>query len=261
MERPVDLPHCLDWQAKLSEKYATDIDLSNNLDQVMNRISAAKQRARRSSESVRLVAISKGQEAEKIVNAYDAGLRDFGENRVHEALPKQEQLARYPAIRWHMVGHIQSRKARRLVPGFDFVHSVDRLKIARRLNDAAHDAQMNLAILLECNVSGESTKQGWQLWKVADWDSSLTTIESVLNFSNLNVIGLMTMAPWTDDSERIRAVFQRLSALRDFYAQQLPGSWKELSMGMTDDFEIAIEEGATILRIGRAIFGARDLKT
>ena len=237
------------------------IDLSKNVDQVMQRIAAAKQRSRRSSETVRLVAISKGQQVEKILNAYAAGLRDFGENRVHEALPKQEQMASYSDIRWHMVGHIQSRKARHVAPGFNLVHSVDRLKIARRLNEVALDAQKELDILLECNVSGESTKQGWPLWRESEWDSSLSSIESVLNFPNLNVLGLMTMAPWTNDRKRIRAVFQKLAALRDHFAHHLQGSWNELSMGMTDDFELAIEEGATIVRIGRAIFGPPDLET
>jgi len=244
----------------LSETYTTEPDLSNNIDQVMNEISAAIQRARRTSGSVRLVAITKGQGIGKIVNAYDAGLRDFGENRVREALLKQEKLARYHAIHWHMVGHIQSRKARHLVPGFELVHSVDRPKIARRLNDAALDAHVKLDILLECNVSGESTKHGWPLWREARWDSSLASIESIVDYANLNVIGLMTMAPWTNDRAKIRVVFQMLSKLRDYYARHLPGSWAELSMGMTNDFELAIEEGATIVRVGRAIFGEREVK-
>jgi pyridoxal phosphate enzyme (YggS family) len=232
-------------------------EIARNLDSVRARIAAAAQRAGRSAEDVRLVAISKSQPVEKIVAAYELGQREFGENRVLEGIQKQLQLKAYPDIRWHMVGHIQSRKAEDAAHNFDVIHSIDRIKIARRLNRFVGPQGSRLPVFLEMNVSGEETKGGWNFSQVGQWQDRLAEVQPVLELEHLAVRGLMTMAPWVDDENVLRETFTRLRKLRDFlqegFGRELPG----LSMGMTDDFEIAIEEGATAVRIGRAIFGER----
>lgn len=232
--------------------------ISHNLLEVQARIAQTAERAGRNQEDIRMVAISKGQSVEKIRAGYEAGIRDFGENRVHEATPKLDALNDLEDIKWHMVGHVQSRKAR-LIPGaFDVVHSLDRMKLAQRLNRFAGENNVRLPVLLECNVSGESTKYGWDLQDEMTWQAILPEFSQLISMDNLEILGLMTMAPWATDERVIRTCFSKLRDLRKFLAAHLPGEWMELSMGMTDDFELAIEEGATILRIGRAIFGDRE---
>jgi pyridoxal phosphate enzyme (YggS family) len=228
-----------------------------NIESVLERIERATSRSGRNPDAIRLVAISKSQPVDKVRHAYAFGLRDFGENRVYEALPKQEQLEHLKEICWHMVGHIQSRKARDVPTHFSWVHSVDRLKIARRLDKYSEEAERKVKVLLECNVSGEETKEGWKLVERDSWPKILPIFGEILAFQNLEMCGLMTMAPFSAEEDVLRAVFKNLRELRDFLSENLPGNWKELSMGMTDDFEIAIEEGSTMIRIGRAIFGPR----
>jgi pyridoxal phosphate enzyme (YggS family) len=231
--------------------------IAENLGRVRSRVAAAAQRVGREPGSVRVVAVTKGQPLERVRQAYALGVRDLGENRVEEAIPRQRALEDLPGLRWHMIGHVQSRKARDVPSAFVLVHSVDRWKIAQAFDRYAAAAGQSLPVLLECNVSGEATKEGWAFSDRAGWDAMLREIEAVCSLQRLRVLGLMTMAPWTDRPEAVRPVFVRLRELRDFLAARLPGPWNELSMGMTDDFEVAIEEGATIVRIGRAIFGER----
>ncbi len=231
--------------------------IRENVDRVLERIAAAARRAGRDPAEVQLVAVTKGQSPEVICLGYEAGLRDFGENRVEEALPKISALADLAGVRWHMIGHIQSRKACAVPGPFALVHSVDREKIARLLDRFAAEAGLRLPALLECNVSGESSKEGWRLDAPNSWASALEGLRTVVSLPHLQVGGLMTMAPWTEDEERVRETFRRLRELRDHLAARLPGEWGMLSMGMTDDFEVAIEEGATCVRIGRAVFGPR----
>jgi PLP dependent protein len=228
-----------------------------NLESVVERVHSAAQRKGRSPDSVLLVAVSKTQPAELIQVAYDAGIRDFGENRLEEALPKMEALSDLDDIRWHMIGHIQSRKAQHAVSGFELVHSVDRLKLARRLNQFAVRSNTILPILLECNVSGEDSKSGWAATDSDTWGAIIPEFSQIVALPNLEIKGLMTMAPWVKDDAILRPVFQRLKQFQSFLQRETDGNWNELSMGMTDDFEIAIEEGASIVRIGRAIFGSR----
>jgi pyridoxal phosphate enzyme (YggS family) len=162
-----------------------------------------------------------------------------------------------------MVGHVQSRKAQAVVTHFDYIHSVDRLKIARRLSRFAQEVGQTLPVLLECNVSGEETKfgfglQGWEQDE-ARREAFFAAIEDILALPGLSVRGLMTMAPLVTDPETVRPVFASLRALLDALRERFPiHDWRHLSMGMTDDFEVAIEEGATMVRIGRAIFGVRS---
>ncbi len=177
---------------------------------------------------------------------------------MEEALPKRASTADLDELEWHMVGHIQSRKAKNVVQTFDYVHSVDRRKIADRLNREAETAGVQLPVLLECNVSGEATKWGWALSDEQSWKEAVPALSEVCDLPNLKVQGLMTMAPMVIDPELVRPVFQRLRELRDFLSEAVSLELKELSMGMTDDYVVAVEEGATLLRIGRAIFGPRS---
>jgi pyridoxal phosphate enzyme (YggS family) len=232
-------------------------DVAGNLERVRERIAAAARRAGRSPETIRLVAVTKNQPLDQARLAYALGLREFGENRVEEALPRQAALADLEGIHWHMIGHVQSRKARDVAPAFALVHSVDRIKIARALDERAAEAGRRLPVLLECNLSGEATKEGWPLAERSGWEAIVAPFEAVCSLPHLEVQGLMTMAPWTDRPETARPVFAKLRELQAVLAARIPGRWAELSMGMTDDFEVAIEEGATIVRIGRAIFGER----
>jgi pyridoxal phosphate enzyme (YggS family) len=240
-------------------------DIGRNLAQVRERIAEAALRTGRDPAAVTLIAVTKTHPAETVVAAYKAGVRHLGENRVEEGVAKMPAVHAAipgPPPAWHMVGHVQSRKAQTAAAHFDYVHSVDRLKIARRLSRFAHDAGRTLPVLLECNVSGEGTKfgfalQGWERDE-ARRGAFFTAVEEILALPGLLTQGLMTMAPFVADPETVRPVFVSLRALLDALRERFPTrDWRHLSMGMTDDFEVAVEEGATMVRIGRAIFGAR----
>lgn len=240
-------------------------DVERNLAQVQERIAEAALRAGRDPNAVTIVAVAKTFPADAVVAAYQAGLRHFGENRVGEAtdkIPAVESALSGPSPTWHMVGHIQSRKAEPVVERFDYVHSVDRLKIARRLSRFAQQAGSSLPVLLECNVSGEESKYGFNLqrWErdAERLEAFFSVCEEILALPALAVRGLMTMAPWVDDEGILRAVFSSLRGLLDSLRERFPDQdWRHLSMGMTNDFELAVEEGATMVRVGRAIFGPR----
>ncbi len=230
------------------------------LNAVRERMARAAIRAGRSPDEITLVAVSKGHPAEAVAAAYSLGMRDFGENRVEEAEPKiarvrelLDQMAVDGSPRWHLIGHIQSRKAAQAIGPYVLIHSVDRLKIARRLERFAAEQGRIQPILLEVNVSGEESKFGFHTSEVA------TAVAQMAPLSHLRIRGLMTMAPLVTDPEAVRPVFARLRTLRDELALKYPEfSWHHLSMGMTNDFEVAIEEGATMVRIGTAIFGPRE---
>ena len=231
--------------------------LKANLRSVQARMAAAAARAGRDPAEISLVAVTKTQPPEVIRAAYDLGLRHLGENRVEEAEAKLGGLP--DDITWHMIGHIQSRKAKRVVPLFQLVHSVDSVKLARRLDRLCSDRPDPLPILLECNVSGEENKYGFaaQAWAEdrTQHNALLTVVKEIATLPNLEVQGLMTMAPIVANPEEARPVFVRLRKLRDMLSEAFPElDWHHLSMGMTDDFEVAIEEGASLIRVGRAIF-------
>jgi hypothetical protein len=230
-------------------------EIAAKLSRTRDRALAARQRAGRSAETVDLIVVSKGRSEADIRVAHELGIRDFGENRVYEGLEKIRQLSDLDGIRWHMIGNIQSRKVRDMAPHFHLVHSVDRVKIARRLQAYASDLDRRIPVLLQCNVSGESTKSGWRMWSEEQWARMTRDVEEMLAFDHVQIRGLMTMAPLTDDESKLRACFQRLRRLRDDLDARYPGHWADLSMGMSNDFEIAIEEGATMVRLGTAIFG------
>jgi PLP dependent protein len=237
-----------------------------NLSRVQARIEAAAQRAGRDASEITLVAVTKTRSLDAVQAAYQAGVRHFGENRVEEGGPKLEafeawlnELPGAAPVTWHMIGHVQHRKAAQALR-FDLIHSVDSLRLAERLERLAAIEGQTAGILLECNVSGEASKDGFRL---SGWQSKpdvrrdfCQAARDILRLPHLNVRGLMTMAPIVADAEEARPVFAQLRVVRDMLREEAPGTaWSHLSMGMTDDFEAAIEEGATVVRIGRAIFG------
>lgn len=237
-----------------------DAALTERLAIVKARMSAAAGRVSRSVEDIELVAVTKGHPAEMVRQAHQLGLDRFGENRVAEGLAKMQQLSDLPKLRWDMIGHVQSRKASDVAPHFARVHSVDRLKIARYLSRHAEERSSPLPVLLECNVTGEESKYGFDIHTTEGADQVVQAIRQVVEFPNLRITGLMTMAPWTEDVEVVRGTFRGLRRFRDRLRDEISAlDWNELSMGMTDDFEVAIEEGSTIVRIGRALFGERDV--
>jgi pyridoxal phosphate enzyme (YggS family) len=230
---------------------------------VQDAIAAACARVSRPVDSVRLVAVSKTHSAERLLEAAAAGAQHFGENRVEEAqikIPQVTAASPHP-LTWHMIGHIQSRKAKEVVPLFNVVHSIDTLRLAEKLARIAAERGEVVTGLVEVNISGEASKSGvsafgWE--KDAEVRAALLAeIRAMCALPGLSVRGLMTMAPLTDDPETTRPVFAGLARLKTWLEGEIGVPLPELSMGMTDDFPIAIEEGATLVRIGRAIFGER----
>jgi hypothetical protein len=227
-------------------------NIPENIARVRERIGAACRRSGRRREDVRLVAISKTHPAETIRQAYDAGVREFGENRVQEAKSKRPALADLDAT-WHLVGHLQSNKARAARELFQWVHSVDSLRLAERLADAGSPGAPPLPVLIEVNLGGEAAKAGIGAGEVEELARQIGALKG------LELRGLMLIPPFVENPEDARPFFRRLRELAgEIGAQQLPGvSMRELSMGMSHDFEVAIEEGASVVRVGTAIFGGR----
>ena len=220
---------------------------------VRERIARAAARAGRSTDEITLVAVSKTHPPDAVRAAYDAGVRDFGENKVQEAIPKIEALGplRAQGLRWHLVGHLQSNKARRAVPLFERIHSVDSAGLAQRIDREAAEAGVPCSVLVQVELAGEASKNGLSESAV------LPALEATRPLHHVRVVGLMILPPYADDPERMRPYFRRLRALRDFALERGLLQGRELSMGMSGDYEVAIEEGATLVRVGTAIFGAR----
>lgn len=228
-----------------------------NYYEVLERIHVAAGRSGRSSADVRLVAVTKTHPPELIRAVAEAGARWVGENYVEEAIAKMSALNDL-ALDWHMIGHVQSRKAEQAVTYFPCIQTVDSVKLANRLERFAFEQDRTSFILLECNISGEATKSGWPVWDESEWPAFAEKIRPLLDLPHLHVQGLMTIAPYADDPEQARPYFRRLRRLGDFLGHRLPqADWSVLSMGMSGDFEVAIEEGATWVRIGSSIFGPR----
>jgi len=227
--------------------------IETNLQAIREKIARAAERAGRNPAEISLVAVTKTCSPEVIRAAYVAGLRDFGENRLQEAIPKIEALRHLTNLRWHMIGHLQSNKARKCADYFHMIQSVDTFELAQRLS--LHGAQTNrpIRILIEVNTSGEATKFGYPTEKLLD------EIGRLADLPHLQIAGLMTIGPLTQDERRVRQAF---IVLRELFGKirSRPGlseEFKILSMGMTDDFELAIAEGSNMLRIGRGLFGER----
>jgi pyridoxal phosphate enzyme (YggS family) len=228
------------------------VDLAANLEQVRRRIAAACARVGRDPASVTLLAVSKGQPPEVVRAAADLGLTLFGENKVQEARAK---IPLCPGrLRWHLVGHLQTNKARDAVQWFEMIQSVDSLRLAEELQKQAGKAAKTVPVLLEVNVAGEASKFGYRPEQV------LAELPALNALRRLEIRGLMTLAPWTPDPEKVRPVFRRLRELKAECEQRLGAPLEHLSMGMSGDFEVAIEEGATLVRLGTALFGPRPLR-
>lgn len=226
------------------------MELANRLEQIRVRIAQAALRVGRNPDTVTLVGVSKTVERPIIEAAYGLGLRDFGENRIVDAEERFEPLPYPPgAARLHLIGHLQTNKAKRAVSLFDMIHSVDSIKLGQTLNRQATELNKRLPILIQVNVSGEVSKEGLE---PADLPA---TLEALNQSEQLDLCGLMTIAPFTATAEDTRPVFYGLRELFEKSSQYVKiACWQHLSMGMTNDFEVAIEEGATIVRVGRAIF-------
>jgi hypothetical protein len=231
------------------------MSIAENIARVRERIATAAQRAIRSPDEVKLMGVSKTFSAELIREAYAAGLRVFGENRVQELAGKADALRDLPGAEWHLIGHLQTNKAAKATELFDAVDSVDSVRLAQKLNGFAASAGKTLPILIEINVGGETAKSG-----LAPTSTELDQIlQGALQWANLKIQGLMTVPPYSEDPEGSRPYFSQLRKIRDTIAARgLPNiSPAVLSMGMSHDFEVAIEEGATCVRVGTAIFGER----
>lgn len=207
----------------------------------------------RDAAEVRLVAVTKSHPAEAVEAAVEAGLHDLGENRVGELEEKVERFGNDP-IRWHMIGHVQRRKAPRAAALAHLIHSVDSARLAERISRVAPEDGEPVRILLQVNTSGEDEKGGFD----ADDEGCLAQLVEVADLPRLRVEGLMTMAPFTDDEAVLRRTFRRLRELREHLREARPSVGDELSMGMTNDLRVAVEEGSTMVRIGTALFGPRE---
>jgi pyridoxal phosphate enzyme (YggS family) len=229
--------------------YDTVVSLADNLEKIQQRINAACEKARREPSSVQLLAVTKAQPPEAVKAAADLGLTLFGENKVQEAKAK---IPLCPGkLHWHFIGHLQSNKCRDAVELFEMVQSVDGLSLAQEINKRAEASAKTMPVLLEVNVAGEASKFGY------DPERLLAELNEINALPRLEIHGLMAVPPWTDAPEKVRPHFKRLRELKERAEAVLGAPLPHLSMGMSGDFEVAIEEGATIVRIGTALFGPR----
>ncbi len=232
--------------------------IKENRERVLEKIGAAARSVGRDPDDVRLIVVTKGHSAVVAHAAIEAGAQRLGENYVKEGLSKMELLSD-AEVEWHMIGPVQSGKARDLAWHYDWFHALDRLKIARRCDHFAERVDLEMPVLLECNLSGEESKSGWPAWDQDRWPSLADDLAPLFEFEQLNVKGLMTMPPFDPDPETSRPYFQKLRRLREFLAGRFSQSdWRELSIGMSNDYEVAVQEGATMVRIGTAIVGPRS---
>lgn len=242
-----------DLVSSIRERYLKTLDT----------ISAAARKSNRSPESVRLVVVTKTQPPDVVKAVIEAGAKILGENYAEEAVEKilalkSQSSSFQSAVEWHMIGHVQSRKAQLVAEHFALFHSLDSLKLARRVDRFAAQFGRRLPVLLEFNVGGEAGKHGWSASDESRWPDLLTDVNAIAALPNLEVRGLMTMPPLSTDPETARVYFRRLRRLRDFLAKRAPqAEWGELSMGTSSDYAAAVEEGATLVRVGQAILGPR----
>jgi len=226
--------------------------IQKNLIAITDRIRQSAEKCGRNPETVRLVAVSKTVDVDRVQEAISAGARILGENYVQEAREKINALSRND-ISWHFIGHLQSNKAKYAVRLFDLIHSVDSVKLAREIDKHAAKIAKHQRVLVQVNISGETTKSG------ISEEKTIHLVKEISQLANLSIKGLMTMPPFFNAPDKVRPFFAALRALADrIRAEQIPNvQMDELSMGMTGDFEAAIEEGATLVRVGTAIFGER----
>jgi len=224
--------------------------IRDRFEAVMTRVHNACNRSGRDPHEIELILVTKEAEPSWILEAYQVGVRDFGENRVQEFLRKQECLPK--DIRWHLIGSLQTNKVKYVVGKVVLIHSLDRLELAEALQEEAEKKSQTVQVLIQVNTSGEGTKHGFRPEDLGE------AAREVARHHRLSIRGLMTIGPFTDERERVRSSFRLLRRLRDQMQNDVTGAdWRYLSMGMSSDFEIAIEEGANCLRIGTAVFGER----
>ncbi len=253
--------------------------IRERFERISDRIHRAARSAGRDPDDIRLVVVTKLQPVEIVRQAIEAGARYLGENYTDEALAKKLSLlegkpgltdiiqespagltySKQPgSVQWHIIGHVQGRKAKLVGDHFDYLHSLDSLKLAQRLENVCSNNNRVLPVLLEFNLSGEPAKSGWPTWDETSWAELLPELSSIVDFPHLRVEGLMTMPPFFENPENARPYFKGLRRLQTFLSRHISkGSWRELSMGMSGDYEVAIQEGATWVRIGQAILGPR----
>jgi len=220
-----------------------------NIQAVRTRIAGALERSGRKTEDVTLVTVTKTVGLAEIRKALEAGITHIGENRIQQAEPKIQALKENPDITWHMIGHLQTNKVKRAVEFFHVIHSVDSVRLAKEIHTRALQRGKVMDVLFEVNVSGETSKYGLSA------DELIPVIREAAQFEGISIKGLMTMAPFVADPEETRSYFRKLREVFTLLKEKGIGQMEYLSMGMTNDFEVAIEEGANIVRIGTAIFG------
>ncbi len=238
-----------------------EVKIKENYLQTLDQIAKAATKAGRDAGEIKLVVVTKTHPIEVVQAVVDAGAEYLGENYAEEAVQKIKALPPNYKVQWHMIGHVQSRKAALICEYFDCLHSLDSLKLAERLDRLAAERKRRLTVLLELNLGGEEAKFGWPIWDEKNWDKILDDIYPVAALPNLTVKGLMGMAPFFDDPEDARPFYRRLVLFRDFLRGRVPQfDLTELSMGMSGDFEVAVQEGATWVRIGQKILGPRNIQ-
>lgn len=233
--------------------------IKDNLLKVMEKIARAARSVGRDPAEVRLVVVTKTHPIETILAAIQAGAVCLGENYAEEAVEKMTRIGPLPGVEWHMIGHVQSRKARLVAENFALVHSLDSIRLARRLDVVAVEHGKCLPVLLEVNLADEESKTGWCAADESRWGALVADFSGVAACSNLKMSGLMFMPPLSDDPEQARPYFKKGRRLQTFLKSQLPQvDWSQLSMGTSADYEAAVQEGATFVRIGTAILGKRS---
>ena len=232
--------------------------IRENIQMITEKIRLAAVRAGRSVSDVRLVVVTKSHPISSVRTAIEAGARILGENYAEEGLAKIQAIGDVSGVEWHMIGHVQSRKASEIALKYTLVHSVDSQKLVERINRIAMDAPAVQDILIQVNVSGEESKSGLPCWDDAQLVSLMSEIQKITLLPNVRVRGFMTIPPVGTDADSARPYFQRLVKIRNFLAGEIENAeFTELSMGMSADFEAAVEEGATLVRVGTAILGER----
>jgi pyridoxal phosphate enzyme (YggS family) len=234
-------------------------EIAQNYQAVLSELKQAASRSGRDSEAVRLVVVTKSQPLDRIKAVIDLGARHLGENRVEEALPKMAALAGNTDLHWHMIGHVQSRKAKNVLDGFQLIHSLDSLKLADLYERLSAERGIVLPVLLELNSGGETSKYGWDVSRAELIGQVVERVDEIIRQPHLAVRGVMTMAPLECPPDELRRIFKRVKRVQmDLKAKYPNKDIIELSMGTSADFTIAVEEGATVIRVGQAIMGQRS---
>ncbi len=232
--------------------------IEHNYRLVQERIAHAAESVGRDVDEIKVVVVTKAHPLDTIRAAVQAGLQVFGENYIEEGVQKITSLEGELPLEWHMIGHIQSRKAEAACRYFHWIHSLDSVKLAHRLDRFAEMYQKKVPVLLQFNISGEGTKHGWAAWDEALWENLLEDVSKIMVLPNLDIQGVMGIPPFEAQGEAARPFFRLLRRLRDFLRRHFSErEWPHLSMGMSADYEVAVQEGATMLRIGTAILGPR----